>query len=51
MSDPAKDNTGASCDALSIAIGFTAFPANFGPEVGGKPVFAGCDGGVAACTP
>jgi hypothetical protein len=31
MSDPAADNTGQPCDALSIAVSFSAMPAHLGP--------------------
>jgi hypothetical protein len=33
MTDPNKDRTGATCDALSLAIGFTADPALMGDVV------------------
>jgi hypothetical protein len=31
MSDPTKDKTGATCDAISIGFAFTADPGNLGP--------------------
>jgi hypothetical protein len=33
MTDPTKDNTGASCNGLSITYAFTADPARLGPVV------------------
>jgi hypothetical protein len=39
MGDKTLDNTGATCDALSLGLGFTTFPARVGPldsDDGGK---------------
>lgn len=47
MSDPTQDLTGATCDALSLGIGYTADPAILGPIVEGTPQGSLCypDGG------
>lgn len=37
-----NDNTNATCDALSVALGFTAVPANFGPVSAGVPLAQPC---------
>jgi hypothetical protein len=46
MTNPLNDNTGATCDALSIGLGFTADPAQMGDVVPSvtNPDF--CDGGA-----
>jgi hypothetical protein len=43
--DPSKDNQGATCDALSVAFGFTADPATLGNVVATPSKTALCDGG------
>jgi hypothetical protein len=50
VSDPTQDRTGATCDALSMGLGFTAEPALAGPVISaGAP--PGCpDGGPDDCT-
>ncbi len=42
--DPSKDNAGASCDAVSIAIGFTSYPAQLGPAKTRPADVLGCPG-------
>jgi hypothetical protein len=37
-----NDNTSATCDALSTAIGFTAVPVTFGAAVAGPPIAQPC---------
>ncbi len=47
--DPAMDGKGAVCDAISMAIGFTALSAQLGvPAETLQPVL-GCDGSVQLC--
>jgi hypothetical protein len=48
MADPSQDNKGATCDALSIGLGFTADPAVMGYVVttGAAPTF--CDAAADA---
>jgi hypothetical protein len=40
--NPASDNTGAKCDAVSIAIGFASYPARLGPARTRSPDVLGC---------
>jgi hypothetical protein len=49
MTDPMQDNTMATCDALSLGIGFSADPALLGPVVSGTPKASPC--GDAATAP
>jgi hypothetical protein len=50
MSKTSQDNTGAGCDAISVAIGFVADKVVIGvPHTGITPA-AGCDGSVANCS-
>ena len=49
MSDISRDNTGAPCDAISAALGFTALSVRLGPEHPGLAYDPGCDGGVEDC--
>jgi hypothetical protein len=48
--DPSLDRTGATCDALSLAFGFTAFPAQFGRVLPPAPRPQNCpDAGPDDC--
>jgi hypothetical protein len=47
MTDPASDNTGAMCDAISIGFGFTADPAIMGKVVPSATNPDSCDGGAS----
>jgi hypothetical protein len=49
MFDPMADKTDASCDALSVALGFVAISARFGAEYPQDTFIAGCDGGIQDC--
>ncbi len=49
MADPARDNTGAACDAISMSVGFRADFALLGPVRPGLTPTLGCDGSVATC--
>ncbi len=49
MFDPTLDRTDASCDSLSISIGFVAISAQFGAEYPKDPLILGCDGSVTDC--
>ena len=49
LKNPSFDNTGATCDAISIAVGITANPAKFGPPYMANHAPPGCDGGVDDC--
>jgi hypothetical protein len=53
MTDPTKDLSGATCDALSLGIGFTADPALLGDVGAGAVKMALCpgDSGPDECTP
>ena len=51
MSSAAVDNTNAVCDALSIAVGFSAFPAELGAPYDLPETPFGCDGSVYQCSP
>jgi hypothetical protein len=52
MASPSNDKTGMTCDAVSVAFGFTADPANMGTVVSAGVKSTLCDGGVEAddCT-
>jgi hypothetical protein len=45
MTDPTKDKTGATCDALSVGFAFTADPALMGEVVALTTKPSVCDGG------
>lgn len=52
MTDQTKDNTGATCDALSLGIGFTADPALLGDVVptAQRPLLCPADAAPDDCT-
>jgi hypothetical protein len=45
-SDPANDSRGGTCDAMSMAMPFTAVPARMGLRVDHPPVPPGCEAAV-----
>jgi hypothetical protein len=47
MASPMQDSTDASCNAISFAIGFTAAPANLGPQYAPPQVPSNCPPGWA----
>jgi hypothetical protein len=49
--NPANDNQGKPCDALSVTFGVTAFSAMTGAPYGVTIGAPGCDGSVDDCTP
>jgi hypothetical protein len=46
-SEPRLDGTGTTCDAVSIAIAFTAFPAKIQYRLDRDPIPRGCEGDAA----
>jgi hypothetical protein len=50
MANPSLDDQDASCNAVSLATGFTALPARFGTSAPSVYASAGCDGSVVDCT-
>lgn len=50
VGDPTQDRTGATCDALSLAVGFTADPAQLGPSATGANPLTCPDAGPGDCT-
>ena len=48
MIDPAQDNMGNTCDAVSTGIGFTADPALLGSVIAPPPPTTLCEAGVGA---
>jgi hypothetical protein len=48
--DPKNDRTAAPCDALSVVMGFTSFPAAIGAITEKPPQVDACDAGPDDCT-
>jgi hypothetical protein len=48
-SDPARDSTGAACDAVSVIFGLTAYSAKTGAPHAAPVSSPGCDGGIRDC--
>jgi hypothetical protein len=51
VADNTADNQGVPCNAVSLALGFTAVPAQFGSQQTAPPIGTPCGSGYAASCP